>query len=151
MINWILDLPRWIIAGLSSFLLIVLMIFSSLEGSKLQNELTNRLNNPTNYKQREIRLGFLKIDKVSDYEIIAHDSHRYYHLISEFSTHIREGETYSFIGSILKSGKINIQKMQHHPYRFYKYIISGSAIFIVLFLIFKNIRIRKNGWLTLIE
>ena len=152
MLQRILELPRWILAGLSSILLIFLMIYSNLQGSKFQNELTYILKNPIDQQQHEINLGFLKIDKVDANDIFGHDFQRVYHLINESSIRIREGETYSIIGTTMSSGKIKIQKVQLHPYRFYKYLISGSAILLLLYLIFKNIRIQKRGiYLTLIQ
>jgi len=126
------------------------MIYSTLIGSKIQRELTILFDNPTIQPYTEITLGFIKIDRVNDEEIIGHDSQREYHLIRGTSMHIQKGETYSFVGTIMKSGRIKIKRIQHHPYRLYKYLISGSAILLVIYLIFRNIRIQKKGkYLTL--
>lgn len=152
MLEQIVNIPRWILAGLSSFVLIILMAYSAIEGSKLENEKINLLNHPLEHLQEKIRLGFLKIDEVNDYEITGHDSQRKYQLTSDPSMNIRKGETYSFIGMITASGKIRVKEIQHHPYRLHKYLLSSSAILIVLYLIIKNIRIQKKGrYLTLIN
>ncbi len=152
MIKHVFSLPRWLLAGFSSLALILLMIYSALEGSKLNHERTKIFINPLEHLQEEIRLGFLKIDEVNGYEITGHDSQRKYQLTSDPSLNIRKGETYSFIGMITASGKIRIKEIQHHPYRLYKYLLSSSAILIVLYLIIINIRIQKKGhYLTLIN
>ena len=152
MINRVFGLPRWLLAGFSSLTLILLMVYSALEGSKLNHERTKIFSNPLEHLQEEIRLRFLKIDEVNGYEITGHDSQRKYQLTSDPSLNIRKGETYSFIGMITTSGKIRIKEIQHHPYRLYKYLLSSSAILIVLYLIIKNIRIQKKGqYLTLIN
>ncbi len=152
MINRVFGLPRWLLAGFSSLTLILLMVYSALEGSKLNHERTKIFINPLEHLQEEIRLGFLKIDEVNGYEITGHDSQRKYQLTSDPSLNIRKGETYSFIGMITASGKIRIKEIQHHPYRLYKYLLSSSAILIVLYLIIKNIRIQKKGhYLTFIN
>jgi hypothetical protein len=134
MLERIVNIPRWILAGLSSSALIILMAYSAIEGSKLENEKINLLNHPLEHLQEEIRLGFLKIGEVNGYEITGHDSQRKYQLTSDPSMNIRKGETYSFIGMITASGKIRI------------------AILIVLYLIIKNIRIQEKGrYLTVIN
>ena len=152
MIKRVFCLPRWLLAGFSSLTLILLMVYCVLEGSKLNHERTKILSNPLEHLQEEIRLGFLKIGEVNGYEIMGHDSQRKYQLTSDPSMNIRKGETYSFIGMITASGKIRIKEIQHHPHRLYKYLLSSSAILIVLYLIIKNIRIQKKGrYLTLIN
>jgi hypothetical protein len=145
MMQRIFDLPRWLLAGFSLSLLIFLMMYSLIQGFEYQRKLTAHLQNPTVQPQYEISLGFLKIDRVEDIKITGHDSQHHYRLIRERSMPIQAGEVYSFIGTIKKSGSIKIKRMQHHPYRLYKYLISGSAIIVVLFLIIKNVRIQKKG------
>ena len=145
------NLPRWLLAGLSSSVLTALMILSFMQGSKLENDRLNLLIHPNSHLNEEIRLGFLKIDKVDRSEISGRDSQRQYQLISNPAMNIREGDTYSFTGMITASGKIRLTEIQHHPHRFYKYLISGSAILIALNLIIKNIRIQKKGWLSLVD
>lgn len=152
MIKRVFGLPRWLLAGFSSLTLILLMVYCALEGSKLNHEKIKILSNPLEHLQEEIRLGFLNIDEVNGYEITGHDSQRKYPLTSDPSMNIWKGETYSFIGMITASGKIRIKEIQHHPYRLYKYLLSSSAILIVLYLIIKNIRIQEKGrYLTLIN
>jgi hypothetical protein len=151
MFDKIFNLPRWLLAGLSSSVLIVLIIFSTLQGSKSENDRLNQLNHPKRHLNEEISLGFLKISKVNRYEISGRDSQRQYQLISNPSMNIREGDTYSFTGMITASGKIRLTEMQHHPHRLYKYLISGSAFLFVFNLIIKNIRIQKKGWLSLVD
>lgn len=151
MFNKLLTLPRWLLAGLSSSLLAALIIFSFIRGSKSENDKTYLLNHPTSHLNEEIRLGFLKIDKVNHYEISCRDSQRQYRLISNPTMNILEGDTYSFTGLITASGKIRLTEMQHHPYRLIKYLLSALAIVIALILILKNIRIQKKGWLSLVD
>ena len=151
MFEKLFNLPRWLLAGLSSSVLIVLIIFSTVQGSKSENERLSLLNHPDRHLNEEIRLGFLKITKVDRYEILGRDSQRQYQLIGNPSMNIHEGETYSFTGMITASGKIRLTEMQHHPHRLYKYLISGSALLIVLNLVIKNIRMQKKGWLSLVD
>ena len=58
---------------------------------------------------------------------------------------IKKGETYSFTGLIMPSGKIKVTEFQIHRYRKEKYIFSSLSFIIVFFLIFKYFRLDKQG------
>ena len=144
-------LPRWVLLSVPLILMVILMKFCIVKAEESRGKMWHQINHPVLFENKEITFSFVRIDKVQGEKIRVLDNHRGYDLIGSPSLNIREGQTYSIIAIITKSDGIQIKEIQHHPRRVYKYLLSGTSLFVVLFLIVKNIRLQKKGFFLTIK
>lgn len=146
MIDKFFTLPGWLLFLVSSTFIAISMMWGALSGSETERPKSAYLAEPSEHVGDQLCLGYLKIQQKNSGHVIGQDnSGNSYPLFLPADIRVNEGGRYSVKGIVNNQGIIEIHEIQHHPFRSYKYIFSSLSLIVVLVILFRYIRINRDG------
>lgn len=132
--------PRWI----AFFIALGLFFTTSYTLWTGQHERFNTqlqaLQNPGEHAGTRICVGYLLIESIETWGVVATDKGGYRYPFAMNPVNIEKGHRYSFRGTISVDGKIRVENFQHHPYNVLKYAFSLLSLVLVVYIIRMYIR-----------
>jgi len=130
---------------LSAAGLIVIAFFLWRNESAAYDTQTQIANNPDQHQGSIICTGFLIIKNKQAGIATGMDKRGIKYRLHMDTEKVFLNERYSFRGQISGDGSLRVISYQHHPYRFLKYLVSASSLFIIIYLLIVHIRFNTSS------
>ncbi len=137
---------RWSIFLFSLLMISGLMrLSSSLNEDRYQQKI-HRVQNPADFQGTPICLSHVRLTSVNGKIIGVDRRESTFPLVFNAQQPLMINQIYSVQGIIQSDGNIQVLEYQHHPFRLYKYLFSALSLLLIIVLIYRHIRINRNGW-----